>query len=73
MCVDAEESQLCDMLTAESRRGRERGRRGEEIALGRSQDRHNTAFLSFLPLKVFSGASLRWEINSVTTTKSLSE
>lgn len=26
MCVDAEESQLCDMLTAESRRRRERER-----------------------------------------------
>jgi len=63
MCVDAEESQCCDMLTAESREERERGggqrERGEEIALGRSQDRHNTAFLFLLPLKVFSEASLR--------------
>jgi len=62
MCVDAEESQCCDMLTAESREERERGgqrEREEEIALGRSQDRHNTAFLFLLPLKVFSEASLR--------------
>lgn len=68
MCVDAEGSQPCDMLTAEREREGE-----EETALGRSQDRHNTAFLSLLRLKVFSGATLRWEINSVTTTKSLSE